>query len=106
MQIGVSSYPFTVSKNRALVPPQYRELNAAWLAARTSSRADATDPFSVQTWCRSRDSNPNGVNRGILSPLRIPVPPLRLETILAQRFGDDFAQSAEAAEDVVTQVDP
>ena len=33
---------------------------------------------SAQTWCRRRDSNPHDhKDRGILSPVRLPIPPLR-----------------------------
>ena len=32
---------------------------------------------AVQLWSRRWDLNPHGVTRGILSPLRLPIPPLR-----------------------------
>ena len=40
-----------------------------------SIRMDAA--VSVWLWCRGRDSNPQGLLRRILSPLRLPVPPPR-----------------------------
>ncbi len=46
-----------------------------WNPPGTRTRLSARS--KVPTWCRERDSNPQGLLRRILSPLRLPVPPSR-----------------------------
>ena len=55
-------------------------------------------PFSqaqIAKWCRRWDSNPHDRSRGILNPVRLPIPPLRQQSEERKignegGFGKDF----------------